>query len=445
MFEFKRKRKVCMVKPRIIATGAILMLCVAFCFGQDSTGFKISLKGQAWAEGGQVVRGYDKNVGDISHVYFQNIDLLPGLNIRLSDKTHFTGGMGVKAFNEFPRIVESGFTRRYYYYLWLDEAELSHRFFDKNNSLQMDVGGGYFQYKYNEDARNLGEYLFRSTAYPQTLTTDFDFPKARLAGLYSRNSYNISKSKFNLDVLAFTNTQWMAIGDLNLAAIASYNYAKIFEIGAGVMFGSVISADEKTTTPINDATRYIDGTDTSKYYTFRGTKVMGRVSFDVKHLLPVINVFGEEDLKIYGEAALLGVKNYDMALHSPVWYNSILERIPVMAGLNLPTFKILDVLSLEGEWWGNRYPNNMQGIVDNGLPLPFVQGTQSVDSTMYKNDNFKWSIYAKRIFATHYYVAAQAASDHMRTFAWDWNRQDWNESLRGTNKWYFVLKFGVLF
>jgi hypothetical protein len=172
---------------------------------------------------------------------------------------------------------------------------------------------------------------------------------------------------------------------------------------------------------------------------------MGRFSFDPKKLLSGMDIFGDEDLKIYGEAALLGVKNYGVALHSPVWYNSILERIPVMLGFNFPTFKILDVLSLEGEWWGNRYPNSMEGIVNDGLPIPFPQGTTTIDSTQYKNDNLKWSIFGAKTFAGRYRISFQAASDHMRTFAWDWQYQDWEESLHGPKKWSYVLKFGVLF
>jgi hypothetical protein len=139
------------------------------------------------------------------------------------------------------------------------------------------------------------------------------------------------------------------------------------------------------------------------------------------------------------------VKNYGVALHSPVWYNSILERIPVMVGFNLPILKLLDVLSLEGEWWGNRYPNSMQGIVDDGLPLPFLEGTPEIDSTKYKGDNIKWSVFGAKTFARYYRVSFQLASDHMRTFAWDWNRQDWEESLRSWKKWYFVVRFGIMF
>jgi hypothetical protein len=487
----------------IIGIGAICAFFACFCFGQDSSGIKIVPNGHASMEWGQVVKGHDLYVGDIEHVAVERIYLGTGFNAQLGEKTKFTGSLEIKAFNEFPRRVKLGATRRYYYYFYLTQAELVHHLFD-NNGLRLDVGGGYFPYKYNNEARNLGEYLFRSTAYPQTLTTEFDFPFARIAGLYARSSYVSGQNTMKLDLIANTNTEWMAIGDLNLSLLASYHYARLFEIGAGVQFGSLISADEKATTPKTNATRYLNGTDTSQYYSFRGTKVMGRFSVDPKKILPNLPVLGDmlgdEDLKVYGEAALIGVKNYPVALHSPVWYNSILERIPVMLGFNWPTDPLvaytaavvpelfsfyfpeghldnkekkillitgfsglaagagtkflekylsrklrLDVLSIEAEWWGNRYPNSMQGIVQDGVPLPFLEGTDQIDSTLYKNDNLKWSIYGAKTFAGRYRISFQAASDHMRTFAWDWSRQDWEESLQGPNKWYYILKFGVLF
>ena len=428
---------------RIIGTGAVLTLSAGFCFAQDSTGVKIVPNGCAAMDVGVVVKGYDKNAGDIAKVVYERIFLRMGMSAYLGEKTEFLGSMEVKTFNEFPRLVKLGATRRFYYYYYVHQAELIHHLFD-DCGLKVDVGGGYFPYKYNDDVKNLGEYLFRSTAYPQTLINEFDMPWARLAGLYARSSYITGGNTLHLDLIVNTNTEWMAIGDVNLSMVASYNYERLFEIGAGVQFGSLISADEETTTPVNDKTRYLDGTDTSSCYTFRGTKVMGRFSFDPKKILP-FEGFGDDDLKIYGEATLLGTKNYGIALHSPVWYNSILERIPVVLGFNLPVFKYLDVLSVEGEWWGNRYPNSMQGIVMDGIPLPFLEGTEEVDSTTYKNDNLKWSIFGARTFAGRYRVSFQAASDHMRTFAWDWSRQDWEESLRGPDKWYFIVKFGVLF
>jgi hypothetical protein len=431
---------------RIIGTGAIFAFSTALCFGQDSSAIKIIPSGRAAMEFGQVVKGFDNTYGDIDHVAIDRIYLKTGLTAQLGPQTAFYGNIEVKAFNEFPRQASSGFSRRYYYYFYLTQAELTHRFpgLFGIDGLQMDVGGGYFPYKYDENVTNLGEYLFRSTAYPQTLTTEFDFPFARVAGLYARSSYTSGISTIKFDLLATINTEWMAIGDLNLSMIASYNLARIFEIGAGVEFGSIISADESATTPVNNATKYLDGTDTA-YYTFRGTKLMGRFSIDPKKIFPENAIFGDKDLILYSEAALLGVKNYPAALSAPIWYNSILERIPMMLGFNFPTFKLLDVLSLEGEWWGNRYPNNMKGIVYEELPLPFGSTTRSIDSVTYKNDNVKWSIFGAKTFANRYRISFQAASDHMRTFAWDWDRQDWEEALRAPNKWYYMLRFGIMF
>lgn len=428
---------------RIGMTASVVAFLSVFCFGQDSSTIKIVPHGFASMEWGQVVSGYDKNVGDIAHVAFDRIFFGVGLDVLLSDNTNFKGRLDVKTFNEFPRLLNPGGTRRFYHYLYLHQAELRHQLINENG-LKVAVGGGYFPFKYNADARNLGEYLFRSTAYPQTITTEFDIPWVRLAGIYTQGSYTMGVHRVDLDLIANLNTEWMAIGDLNLTAIASYNFAKLVEVGAGVQFGSLVSADESATTPKDIQTRYISGNDTTQYYTFRGTKVMGRVSFDPKKLF-TSDLFGCEDLKLYSEASLIGVKNYGVALHSPVWYNSILERIPVMGGFNVPTFKILDVLSIEGEWWGNRYPNSMEGIVIEGLPLPFLGSRKEVDSLAYVNDNVKWSVFAAKTFWKHYRVAAQAASDHMRTFAWDYQRQDWEESLHGPSKWSFALKFGVLF
>jgi len=433
--------------PLIKRSLAIVAFLSFVSFGQDSqdsSSIKIVPFGHSSMEWGQVVKGHDAFVGDISHVSFERIYLGSGMNVSLGENTKFVGCLDVKAFNEFPRRLNPGATRRFYYYFYLDQAELSHTLYNQGG-LQIKVGGGYFKEKYNDNVRNLGEYLFRSTAYPQTLTTEFDFPLARLAGFYAHSSYVSGANTANLDVIANFNTEWMAIGDLNLTLISSYNYAHLFEIGAGVQFGSIISADESATTPKNLHTQYLNGTDTSGYYTFRGTKVMAQSSFDPKKLLPENTLLGEQDLKIYSEAAILGVKNYGIALYTPVWYNNILERIPVMLGFNFPAFKILDVLSLEGEWWGNPYPNSMEGIVIEGLPLPFPSTTPSVDSALYKNDNFKWSIFGEKTFARRYRISFQAACDHMRTFAWDYDRQDWEESLRGYKNWSYVFKFGVLF
>jgi hypothetical protein len=427
---------------------AAALLFASWCFGQDSLSVSFKPNGHASMEAGQIVKGFDKNSennvtkGLITNVWTEKIYAGLGLDVNFLHNTTLSSGFEVKTFNEDTRTVSSGFTRRFYYYFYLTQAELARTFVD-DSTWKFKAGGGYFPYKYDDDVRNLGEYLFRSTTYPQTLTTEFDYPFARLAGLYAQGAYSSGINKLKLDLLVTTNTEWLAILDINLSVLASYNLAKIFEIGAGVSFCSILSADESATTPKSAATQYLQGTDTLNY-TYRGTKVMGRASLDPKKIFSS-TIFGDQDLRLYGEAAVLGIKNYPAALKAPIWYNSILERIPLMVGFNLPAFKILDVFSVEAEWWGNRYPNSLEGVINDGVPLPFRPGTQTIDSTKYKNDNVKWSIYLTKSFAKNYKITLQVADDHRRTFAWDWNRQDWEESLQGFGCWYYVLKFGVMF
>jgi len=407
----------------------------------------------ATMEYGQIVKGFDKNAGPMSNVALEKMYVGYGMQIVPLPSDTFRSCAEIEVFNEYPRLVNLGATRRFYFYPYITEAQYIHGFLSSDKAT-LFAGLGYFPYKYNDDARNLGEYLFRSTAYPQTLTTEFDYPFARLLGLYASGLFF---NQLKCDVLATTNTEYMAVHDLNLSVLGSWNYAHAFEIGAGVMFGSIISADPSATSPQNPNSMYVPAEDTevvkfspdslskyAKYYTFAGTKLMARLSFDPKCFFHP-SMLGDQDLKIYGEAAFLGVKNYPQAYNSPIWYMSPLERIPVMLGFNFPTFKILDELSLEGEWWGNRYPNSKEGIVFDGLPIPFAAGTKTIDSTTYKNDNLKWSIYGCRTFAKHYQIKFLAASDHMRTFAMDWNRQNWEEALRGPDNWYYEIKVGVLF
>ena len=490
----------------VAAAVSLSAVFAGLCFADNDGAIILKPKGYTLLEFGQIVEGYDKNAGDIKNVFIEKIFSGFGLEALLGPRTRLTTVIEMKMFNEFPRLVELGATRRLYFYPYLTQAELCHDIVS-NKAWGLQVGGGYFPYKYNDDVRNLGEYLFRSTAYPQTLTTEFNFNFARLAGAYLKGNMEWGSMKAGLDLLLTTNTEWMAVHDVNLSLIGTFSPSSFFDVGLGVSFCSLISVDGNATSPRNSATQYLNYDDTALSvrnkdtlnYTFAGTKLMARYSFNPRTFIRS-DFFSGQDLRIYGEAALLGFRNYPEALSSPIWYMSRLERIPVMIGFNWPTNPLtvyfgaavplflsyfavdheldrresrnllctygaglaagagtcflekilakrlrIDVLSIEAEWWGNRYPNNMEGVVLDGLPIPFRAGTRSVDSMKYKGDNWKWSIYGKKTFAGHYQVTFQAASDHMRTFALDWNRQDWEESLRSPAKWYYLLRFGVLF
>lgn len=492
----------------MLVTGLLLLVNTGFSKGLASIEF--TPMGNVSMELGQIVSGYDKSTGDIEDVWMEKAFLGFGLQVLFSPADTLRGALEIKMFNEFPRKVNLGATRRLYHYPYIKEAQYI-RSFIHNKNTSLAAGIGFFPYKYNDNVRNLGEHLFRSTTYPQTLTTEFDFPMARLFGCYVKNEVNFSffslPSTISTDFLVSSNMEWIAIHDLNGVLITRWNIGNIFEVGFGGGYWSILSVDKEATAPEKPSTSYIDssgGTIDTLHYTFAGSKLMTMISFDPKRIFSKDGfggIFSENDFKIYSEATMIGVKNYPASLESPIWYMSPLERIPITFGFNWPTHPLaaytsvvapvglsyaleqnhsmgrsdkvklltyggvglllgagnwwlekvakkklrLDVISIEAEWWGNRYPNNMEGIVIDGVPLPFREGVIEVDSTKYKGDNWKWSIYAKKTFAKHFEVTFQAACDHMRTFALEWSRQDWEESLRSPRRWYYVLKLGCAF
>src|SRR5690606_35009810 len=134
--------------------------------------------------------------------------------------------------------------------------------------------------------------------------------------------------------------------------------------------------------------------DTTNFYTFQGLKLMARASADPKVFVPM-PFLGPEDLKVFGEVALLGVKNY------PFYYEKRTERMPVMFGMNLPAFGFLDIVSLQFEYYGSPFPNSVDNAYRYQMPTyPFVNenGVRATDPNNFDRDNekvtdddWKWS------------------------------------------------------
>jgi hypothetical protein len=184
---------------------------------------------------------------------------------------------------------------------------------------------------------------------------------------------------------------------------------------------------------------YIDSSKTppdTGYYSFRGTKLMGRIGFDPKVFLP-FDIFGKEDLRMYSEVAVLGLKNY------PGYYTNLSQRIPVMMGFNFPCFKMLDVLGIEAEYYSNPYANSYANQFPASaqalLPLPTPSGGPT-----HNDDNWKWAVYAKKTIIQNCSLIFQAADDHMRTREANPNVADMQEALHHGD-WYYMFKVKFTF
>jgi hypothetical protein len=439
----KKYRLFCMLAFVMVGAG------YALCDDEDAS-VELRWSGFSSMEAGQVVAG-ESDWGEIGsksspyHVWLQK--LYTGYNTQiLFNSLPIVGnvGMGMKVTNEYPVYSgDKGQSRRLFYYPYLSRSDLTYSFGNSDDP-SMSLTLGYFPFKYNSDARNLGEYMFRSGTYPQYLITDFDFAAARLLGFHLDGK--ISES-FKWDILATFNTEWAAIGDLNLTGIASYQPIPFLTLGAGAGWFSLVSANWDQTTPVKNGNSYIkDGK--RYYYTFAGQKVMGRFSLDPQSLFHK-EIFGPEDLKIYSEAAILGVINYPESEDGKFSYDDIKKRIPVMFGLNIPAFKILDVLSLQAEWFGSDYVNDMSPVIFDNAPVALstihdVRSTYDVNED-HKGDDWKWSLYGKRTLKEHFQITFQFARDHMRWYRYDYTVQDGREALRSNKDWYYIMKLGYVF
>jgi hypothetical protein len=304
------------------------------------------------------------------------------------------------------------------------------------NSFRLEFG--FFPIKYNQQSRNLGEYLFRSNVYPQVVISGFELAdKMKLVGFHGGHQLNfITNSKLNTDLFVTTGMETYPTGNISLSLLIGANLEQLIDIGAGISFADLISLDDRKTIPaqsqaagtILDAYyQFEDSSGVITQYTFAGIKAMGRLTFNPKKWFKS-DVFGAEDLKLYGEAAILGIKSY------PGWYENINERIPVMFGFNFPCFKVLDVLSIELQWFGSKYWNSTENVWRKQSPVPY-QGeayvesyyewlepkvtmapnridTASVTSKAVTDDDWKWSVYLSKKFNNRIRVSAQAACDN---------------------------------
>jgi hypothetical protein len=171
--------------------------------------------------------------------------------------------------------------------------------------------------------------------------------------------------------------------------------------------------------------------DSTAYYTSAGTKLMARLSFDPKKLWSSAEsgcgILGSEDLKLYGELAVLGVKNYGY------YYRDISKRIPIMIGFNFPSLKVLDVLALELEQFDSEYPCSDQQVY-NLLAIPVYDKNNRV----FRHDKLKWSVYMKRTFGS-FALKAQFARDHMRPFNVNDQKPEYTDVLLN-KEWWWMLK-----
>ena len=318
---------------------------------------------------------------------------------------------------------------------------------------------GVFPYKYNEDAKNLGEYMFRTYTYPNIIFTG-GLQRINGAGVQLNGlDANTKLGGLNNDLLLTLKTDQVPSGALSLTDIVSFTFWNFLTVGAGYMFDNFYDP-----TGVADGDRGFvknpTGSD-SKYYvfangkkipvvkyaysqdslgnniydpanvpvdsgqlSFMGQKAMGRVSLNFGKLIGS-PMFSEHDLCLYFEGILMGVQN------RPLYYDTLEHRIAYMVGFNFPTFHVLDLLSAEMEYFQNPYADEASNATIQLSPTPL--GTAGSKT--------KWTVYARKNVYPGFSISAQAARDHLRLVDFYGHTNDL-AVLPHAKNWYWAVQLG---
>jgi hypothetical protein len=112
-----------------------------------------------------------------------------------------------------------------------------------------------------------------------------------------------------------------------------------------------------------------------------------------------------------------------------------------MAGVNIPTFGLLDNFNVEVERWTAPYVNGYRTAREGNLPLPDYAYSPVIgyDPKDWSSDDLKWSVFLSRKIIDGFQLQAQAASDHLRGRRFTRVVSE-NSLLVDRSNWYYAIK-----
>jgi hypothetical protein len=444
-----------MKRLTICALCGILVAClqVTTFAEEEKQESKTTISGFGYFMFGQIVSGIlgntfpgpkEKSTFNLSHYWQENADV--DLYLTSKPNNWFTTKAGLSVIKSF-RIQAGSMDRASFYTSYdfsIPMAEgIFHWNFDKDANwpdpslrpvtaiTSLMIEAGFFQYTFHPEVKNLGNYMFRSTITPLSLKTEIDYPWADLMGM--RTQVGFLDDKVKLEAILRSEITQIPWYDWDLAFTGSYTPNKVIDVGAAFCLNRLISVGHAL----------IANTTVDK---MRGTKIEARFTFDPKPLWgdQASSMFGPEDCKIYGEAAVLGQEDRSIYTYIPKPTYPLglpIRRMPLLLGINVPSFKILDVVSVELEYFKSPYPNNWIGELQTNQPIPTpYDNPYLIDNYVYK-DNLKWSVYFKKKIA-NFEIRAIAANDHTIYKAFDLETSPcFEQTLRRPGDWHWYFEF----
>lgn len=409
-----------------------MLITFSIATDKDSVESKFKLIGKFSYQGGQVKSGTYKNYNDIKNYWYQKVFTNIGVEKKIKNWLTITVAIEANMKFSFKDVLSYSESKSFRHDIYIDQSRGDISLVD-NELISLQLTLGYFHFVYNKDVQNLGNYLFRSSCYPAAIIpSELDFPYSRLCGLDFRTSF-LDGNFFN-DFIISTHLENYPPDDFSIADILGF-YFRGIKAGIGIQFDRVMEISDAITSP-QIASMVNPENNNEIFYTFAGTKFMTWVNLDIKKIIFGENypsILGENDGKLFFEMNILGLKNYYY------FYEKRKERIPLSFGFLLPTFKLLDVLSLEFEYFGSPYPNSTDRPLNSNTPFPEIN-PGFYDPAEYKDDDWKWSIYAKRSFS-NFSIIAQIARDHLQLWSMRSADKVFHDNLVDKDDYYYQLKF----
>jgi len=436
--------------------------------------------GDAYLQVGQIANGWYQNPGapaiQIYNMWQQQAYAHVGYDALIDKRLDINISVGGSLVYSSPQIIATNDfpTSQSQMQFLINSAYASYPLIEGSHLFSLTLQGGYFPYKYNPDVRNLGEYLFRTNTYPLVVYSSFDYPQVRMLG--ARVGMQALDSTITDDVLLHSEVLGMPDQDWSIGDIFNVHLFHMLNIGGGVDFTHLLSVYQgpydpssiewynyyynltssnatKANAVVTDIITNPNGTkDTvSDTLGWRSVKLMGRFSFDPKNALKNLfdcDIFGKDDFKLYGEADIIGVKDYTGELNNtqiPEFANRNMRTIYSM-GVNIPTFRMLDVANVELEY----NADTTSAFSDYNLvnPESGPQLTPILLPGSILRSPWRWSCYVKKSVCNgHVSFIAQAARDHTKIYSNLWNLSylSLGEALPSSQNWWWAFKTEVKF
>lgn len=434
------------------------LLCAAAAHAQDS--LDVKYKGAAWFQLGRVMHSTDSlvNGGPPNNM---NGNMIQAAGVQMASAAKFgpnwEGGMGMGFLQSHNARGDISVANTWYatWGTFVSEARVTYNnAFTETQKLQLNFG--FFNYNYNPEVKDLGLYLLRGYVYPGAPVSGFEArgttPGANIFGAMA--SYTLGA--FKNDFLVISETENRPHFDVSLADVITWKPSPAFDLAVGANLYRVLPRNEANNSPKKGCTNtmatysQIDADETEVciimdtvgtrvdtiYGSLGGTKLMGRFRLDPKAALGMeSDLFGKQDLVLYAELGVLGVKDYRK------YYAKIAERMPLMVGFNIPALGLLDKFALEVEYYPSK---NMMDYGKAETSYSWVPRTDpSVDNS---KDDFKWALYFSKVVQSHIRLSGQVANDHLRMFGPpDIGFVSYAETLTTPKDWYWMLKATYFF